>query len=235
MPPGATESIKVHTTLPKRPLPPNSERVAIKTARLVIRPFAQDDLQGIHVLRTQPEVMNFTSAARIDRDLDETQSKMDFFLSPNDARTFNCVICLSDTGEIIGTGGVHKMHFEFGWPEVGYILKREHWGKGYATEFMRGFLEAWWKLEREDVDIDVDALSVHVSEKAEGVPNVPELLLATVEANNLGSLRIMKKIGFRKTRTWTEPDARAGPKSKGMDVTLVDFVLGKQALEMSGR
>ena len=28
---------------------------------------------------------------------------------------------------------------------LGYMLERVHWGKGYASEAFRGFLEAYWK------------------------------------------------------------------------------------------
>lgn len=223
-----TETIKVRTTLPKLPLPPNEQRAAIKTARLTIRPLAQDDLQGLHVLRTQPEVMTFTAVGRVDRDLDETQTKMDMYLPPNDAHSFNFVICLSDTDELIGIGGMHKTSLRLGWPEIGYMFKHEHWGKGYATEFMSGFLEAWWKLEREDVEVNVDALSVNVKEGSGVPPTVPEYLVAMVESNNGGSLRIMEKTGFRMFKSWSEPDSRAG--FEGQDVTLIGFYLGKQPL-----
>lgn len=221
-------SVQVRTTLPIRPLPPNSERAAIVTTRLTIRPFVQDDLHGYHVLRTQPEVMAFTAVGRIDKDLAETQSKLDLFLAPNDAHTYNFAICLSATGELIGVGGVHKMSFELGWPEVGYMLKREHWGKGYATEFLRGFVDSWWRLERQEAVITVDGHSVSVGKERDGQSLAPEYLTAMVEANNDASIRIMEKTGFRKFKTWTESDNRAG--FEGKDITLVGFSLQKEHL-----
>ena len=52
-------------------------------------------------------------------------------------------------GALIGTGGCHSRGGGMlGWPEIGYMLRREAWGMGYGTEFLAGFLEAWWALPR---------------------------------------------------------------------------------------
>ncbi|ETS81215.1 hypothetical protein PFICI_06217 [Pestalotiopsis fici W106-1] len=219
-------SVQVRTTLPIRPLPPNTERAAIVTERLTIRPFRQDDLHGYHLLRTQPEVMLFTAVGCIDKDLAETQSKLDLFLAPNDAHTYNFAICILDTGELIGVGGVHKMKLELGWPEVGYMLKREYWGKGYATEFLRGFVGSWWRLERQEAVITIDGYSVDVDKETDGQRPAPEYLTAIIDANNEGSLRVLEKTGFRKFKTWTEPDSRIG--YEGKDITLIRYLLGQE-------
>ncbi len=51
------EWVSVKTTLPVRPLPSSSNRPAVTTDRLVVRALVAEDLQGFHLLRTQPEVM----------------------------------------------------------------------------------------------------------------------------------------------------------------------------------
>ena len=40
------------------------------------------------------------------------------------------------------------------------MLKREFWGKGYATEFLRAWLEEYEKLPRDEVELSVDPRSV---------------------------------------------------------------------------
>ena len=86
-----SQFIKVKATLPTHPLPPNSERPPIRTARLIIRPFAPGDLAGIHALRTQAEVMEYSSVGRPDRDEAETQAFMDGALAPRNAyATWTC-------------------------------------------------------------------------------------------------------------------------------------------------
>ncbi|KAI0203275.1 acyl-CoA N-acyltransferase [Astrocystis sublimbata] len=219
-PPSSLVTIK--TTLPKRPFPPNASRAPLRTARLILRPCTQDDLAALHALRTQPEVMACTAAGTIDASLAVTQGRLDPFLPPGDGETYNPAICLAATGELIGLGGVFNLaKCEFGWPEVGYMLRKEHWGKGYATEFITAFLEAWWGLEREVVQIRVDSSSVRGGEVKDG-DTVPEMLGAIVEAGNRGSLRIMEKGGFTRFKSWTEASQHKG--EEGSEVTLVGFV-----------
>ncbi|KAI0440145.1 acyl-CoA N-acyltransferase [Xylaria telfairii] len=209
--------ITVKTTLPTHPFPANSARAPIRTERLVIRPVTQDDFDALRSLRTQPEVMACTAAGRIDGDPSETQSRLDPFLPPRDADTYNPAICLASTGEFIGLGGVFSTHSELGWPEVGYMLKKEHWGRGYGTEFLKAFLDAWWSLPRSEAQTAVDALSVDAREG----DAVPEMICAMVESTNRGSLRIMEKAGFKQFKTWKEVSRRPG--SEGAEVTLVGF------------
>ncbi|KAF2966587.1 hypothetical protein GQX73_g6956 [Xylaria multiplex] len=210
--------ITVKTTLPSQPFPANAARAPIRTARLVIRPLTQDDLGALHALRTQSEVMACTALGRVDGSLAETQAKLDPFLPPRDAETYNPGIYLASTGELIGFGGVFGTGSELGWPEVGYMIKSEHWGRGYTTEFLKAFVQDWWSLPRRNTEAKVDALSVG-AEEGDGVP---EMLCAMVEATNTSSLRVMEKAGFRRFKTWKETSRREG--SEGAEVTLVGFV-----------
>ncbi|KAI0483393.1 acetyltransferase domain-containing protein [Xylariaceae sp. FL0804] len=151
---------RVRTTLPAVPLPPNADRAPIRTTRLVLRPIAPADLDGIHAMRTQEEVMIWTRRGRPNRDRAETQQFMDRFLPPNDGRTYEVAICLASTGELIGTGGMHTWVGAGGWPEVGYMLRHEFWGRGYASEFLAALAAGYGRLTREEVVLDVAAESV---------------------------------------------------------------------------
>ncbi|KAI1162076.1 acyl-CoA N-acyltransferase [Nemania serpens] len=227
-----TTTVEVKTTLPTRPFPANAARRPIRTPHLVLRALTQGDLAALHALRTQRAVMARTLAGRPDADAAETQARLDPFLSPcgGDVRTFNPAICLASTGELIGLGGVFRADGDgdggLGWPEVGYMIREEHWGAGYATEFVHAFLRAWWGLPRAEARIAVDALSVAGLEGGEdedgGEVEVPERLCAIVEETNVGSLRVMEKTGFKRFKTWTEVSQRPG--EEGTEVTLIGFV-----------
>ncbi|KAK7983746.1 acetyltransferase [Apiospora arundinis] len=225
---------KVKTTLPKLPFPPNADRPPIQTERLLIRALTRDDLPALHELRTQPEVMIFTVRGCVDRDLAETQARLDTFLPPTgDLETYNTAVCLAATGELLGLAGVHNRGAcseELGWPEIGYIFKREHWGRGYATEFLRAFLERWWSLPRVETEVEVDLHTVPAGYLLENGGRVPEMVVAVVEAGNTGSLRVMEKAGFERFKEWKEPDERAG--FEGKDVTLVGFAYSSKGREL---
>lgn len=225
----------VATTFPK--LPPSSARAHATTARLLIRPLAADDLDAIHALRTQPEVMAWSAAGRIDRDRDETAAVLARFMPPHDTGTFNCAICLRATGELVGFGGVHKLNSSssssssgedggeagYGWPELGYMFRREHWGGGLATEFVRAFLGLWEDLRREPAEMRVSAKSVvgvgvglvaggagasgdRLAQQQRQACTAREVLVAVIDSKNAASQRILEKCGFERFDVWTEKD-----------------------------
>ncbi|KAL7813332.1 acyl-CoA N-acyltransferase [Trichoderma gracile] len=193
----------VKTTLPARPLPLNSSRIPVTTDRLIIRPLDAQDLDGLHLIRTQPEVMVNHPQGRIDRDLEETRPKLDLFLPPKDESHYNFAICSKETGEMIGIGGCHQLKSMFGWPAMGYMFRKEVWGKGLATEFTRAWLDMWCKLPREEAHIEVDRRSM-----PEGEGDAAEVMTAFTTAQNLASQRVLEKSGFERFLTWEEADLR---------------------------
>lgn len=209
----------VFTTLPN--LGPSSARTHTTTARLLIRPLLASDLDGLHALRTQPEVMAWSAVGRIDYDLAETADKLAQFLPPHDTSTFNCAMCLKETGELIGCGGVHKLNREngrdgvgpvggYGWPELGYMFKKEYWGCGLASEFVEAFLGMWEELPRKEVELRVNAKSVvERASSGRGGEDGPkkvaeEVLIAIIDPTNGASQRILDKCGFAKFDAFTE-------------------------------
>jgi RimJ/RimL family protein N-acetyltransferase len=200
--------ITVKSTLPTLPFPSNSERAILTTDRLLIRPLEPTDLDALHALRTQPDVMRWTSTGRVDQNLDETQQKLAPFLAPNDAATFNCAICARPSGDMVGIGGVHLYPGAHGWPELGYMLRREVWGRGLASEFVRAWLTAWEALPREERVVRVHRATVPEAADADGDGEgaVRERLVAVVEASNVASQNVLLKAGFSRQGEYTEVD-----------------------------
>ncbi|KAK4129260.1 acyl-CoA N-acyltransferase [Parathielavia appendiculata] len=208
--------IRVRTTLPHKPLPPNSARQPILTPRLILRPLCTNDLADLHELRTQPEVMVWTAVGVPDKDLDATRASLARNLPPNDGESFNYAICDRESGKLIGIGGCHRLEGHFGWPELGYMIRREFWGKGLATEFLAAWLPAWDGLERQEVEIVVDPRTVQRAEvewEGEGGgKKVREQLLAFTAVENGKSQRVLEKNGFKWFVAWVDrnmADARA--------------------------
>uniref|UniRef100_L2G9F1 N-gnat n=1 Tax=Colletotrichum fructicola (strain Nara gc5) TaxID=1213859 RepID=L2G9F1_COLFN len=191
----------VKTTLPTRPLPPHALRQPVVTERLILRPVSADDLQALHTLRTQPEN-----------------------LPPHDADNYDVSICLRATGRWIGIGGCKKPSGgELGWPEIGYMLQKDYWGSGYATEFVQAFLGAWWSLPRSECEMAVERASVEgekaVSGRAGEVEGgVEEILTAVTATENPASQKILTKLGFEKFKVWKEVD-----EEKQTEVVLVGY------------
>lgn len=205
---------RILTTLPQT-LPSSAERTPTLTTRLLIRPLAASDLDGFCQLTRNYEVMKWTAAGRVHTSPEETRKKLGEFLPPNDTKTFNCAICLRETGEFIGIGGVHRfsrvegLHgvnpaSGYGWPELGYLLKQEYWGKGLATEFVAAFLGMWEQLQRTNVEVDVNVKSLVDGDCSDASVPAREALIAIVDPTNGASRRILQKCGFEEFDNFTE-------------------------------
>ncbi|PNY20478.1 Uncharacterized protein TCAP_07397 [Tolypocladium capitatum] len=203
--PSPLEWVTVKTTLPALPFPLLDSRPDIRTERLVLRRTLESDLEGWHALRLQPEVMEWTAQGEPDKDLEWSRERFVKRLAPKGDAKYEFIICLASTGEMIGTGGCHKVDGEFGWPVIGYMLRKEFWGKGYATEFVNGFLEAWWALPRAEVDAKVERSTV--ARAAEDGP-ATECIVAVTLSSNRGSQSVLAKCNLRLVKVWEEADLR---------------------------
>jgi RimJ/RimL family protein N-acetyltransferase len=217
-PPNSDNFMSVKTTLPTWPLPSNQSRPSITTERLILRPLQAEDIRAFHALRSQPQVMKWTKFGVVDADVAESQKKLDMFLPPNDAKTFNYAICLRESGKLIGVGGCHSFPSKFGWPEVGYMFSTEVWGQGLATEFLLAFLAAWSELPREEAVIQVDPRTALVlgadgaagTGDGHGLPCVEEQMIAVTEENNVRSQRTLRKAAFEYVLTWKTRNEHIG-------------------------
>lgn len=185
--------ITVSTTLPKV----GDNLPSIRSDRLIIRPLLPSDLEPFYTLRSQPEAMTDSGKQRPDADLSETRAKLKSLQPPyhNSHVYFGIFLKKSDDneGELIGDGGVHKFRSDHtGWPEFGYKFKKEYWGRGYATEFARAFMEFWWSLPRMDAQILVASSSMDF----QNTPKATEQVYAYTRKDNLASQKVLEKIGF---------------------------------------
>ncbi|KAM3565570.1 hypothetical protein MY1884_000103 [Beauveria asiatica] len=186
-----------------------AERPAHETTRLVLRPFTAADLASFHEIRTQPEVMIYTSQGRPDASPAETQTKLDTFLSPRGDDVYVLAVVERATGALVGSVGSHLRADELGWPALGYMLRREAWAKGYATEAVAGFLEVYWSLPREETALAVDTSTVPGPANAvegAGEVTVTEQIVAITLDSNVASQNVLRKSGFKLVKKWIDTE-----------------------------
>jgi RimJ/RimL family protein N-acetyltransferase len=92
---------------------------------------------------------------------------------------------------------------ELGWPALGYQFLKAHWGKGYASEFVKGYLNHWWSLPRTEVELSVDKNSVRGDGEVKD-----ECITAITLSDHVASQNVLKKCGMEFASSWKEPDAR---------------------------
>jgi RimJ/RimL family protein N-acetyltransferase len=166
---------------------------AFITQRLLIRPYLPSDAEDTFVLRSQPEVMKWTSSKVPDADIAKTREWMAPALPPLKGDTFRFAIEeRSRPGRVMGFIGIAFPEP----PECGYMFQTNMWGKGYATEALRAWLDVYWALPRKEVTLEGDDGADHGPET--------ESLLAEAALANTGSRRVLVKCGFTEFRTWEE-------------------------------
>jgi RimJ/RimL family protein N-acetyltransferase len=156
----------------------------LETERLILRPFAIDDLEAL--VRLQTEEAFWWYPLRRGMTAAETEEVLGRFVScaSDPERPIFHAVVLRSTGTLIGWAGLAVPDFL---PEilpaieVGWRFGAEFWGRGYATEAASTALD--WGF---------DELGY-------------ERIVAIYEPENSASGRVMDRLGFGPGRTTVEP------------------------------
>jgi RimJ/RimL family protein N-acetyltransferase len=147
--------------------------VEMRTDRLLLRPATFDDVPYFYSILSNAKAMAFWSTPP-HKEIAETRSWFASMIDicPSEGEDF--VIELH--GRVIGKAGLYRF------PEIGFILHPDAWGKGFAREALQPVLAR--------------AFAVH---------QLP-CVVADVDPRNGASLRLLKGLGFQETRrasrTW---------------------------------
>jgi len=137
-----------------------------ETHRLILRPFKENDFAAVHSYVSNPENVEHMLFGPNT----EEQTKAFLASAANNAPE-DLAITLKENGELIGGCRIY-VNGDTG--ELGWILHRDHWGKGYGTEVARYLLA-----------IGFDDLKLR-------------RIIASASTRNTGSFRIMEKVGMRR-------------------------------------
>jgi ribosomal-protein-alanine N-acetyltransferase len=143
-----------------------------QTERLAVRPKTADDVDALHVVYGDADVMRF-SGGRFTT-LERTRSFVTSHIGHQETHGFS-MWALVERGSGTLVGDVGFLAYEDG-VEIGWHLRRSAWGQGYATEAARACLAHGF--DRFDF------------------PRVS----AFTESGNAASLRVIEKLGMRFVR-----------------------------------
>jgi ribosomal-protein-alanine N-acetyltransferase len=146
----------------------------LDTARLVLRPFAEDNAEAAFCWFGDPEVMRFVPSGA-DRSVEETRRRLARYREHQARHGFSkWIVRERSSGEAVGDSGLLRLEG----PEridLGFRFARPWWGRGFATEVARAWVQAAF------ADFGLDRLT------------------AFSHPENLASLKVLEKVGFRRT------------------------------------
>lgn len=157
----------------------------LQTKRALLRRFQISDLNNMILLESNPDVMKFTPS-RIPQGIEKTTARLKSLIEKETAYAPLGVwaVELKDTGDFVGWFMLVKTEFDL--PEIGFMIVKDHWGKGIASEVARTL-------------INFAITDLHY-------PGVA----AVTDHDNAASIHILQKLGFKKVNSRTKLDTVLG-------------------------
>ena len=165
----------------------------IVSDRLVLRAFKESDLEDFYKYASVNGVGEM-AGWKHHKNIQESAEILDRFI--NEDKTF--AICLKENGRVIGSLGVEKYGLEdkltefdgYHGRELGFVLSKEHWGKGIMPEAVNAVIDYLFN----ECDLD--------------------FLICGYYNFNAQSKKVQEKCGFKPYRALTM-DTRMGTKEAG--------------------
>jgi ribosomal-protein-alanine N-acetyltransferase len=161
------------------------------TERLRLEPFARHHSEGVFTLWSSPEVCRLSGEAHDwegrpihlpARSPIDSDKILDFFIRrATEGSGVRWAVISKKSGRCIGAVGLNSIAPT---AELAYHLHPNHWGSGYGTEACAAVLE-WCGLNLPGVAID-----------------------AFIEAENVASICLARRLGFEETTTLREGAGR---------------------------
>jgi RimJ/RimL family protein N-acetyltransferase len=114
----------------------------LETDRLVLRHLERDDLEDLYALYRDPEIRRYFPEGTLTRD--ETREELEWFLNghPEHPELGLWATIHRPSGRFIGRCGLLPWTIDDrAEVEVAYLLDKEFWGQGLATEAARAIVE----------------------------------------------------------------------------------------------
>jgi RimJ/RimL family protein N-acetyltransferase len=144
----------------------------LKTDRLILREFTQQDLRQLALILANPKVMQFSPTGTLS--VSQTRAKINSFIVSYKKFGFGkWAVILKESNELIGYCGIaleqiDRVHE----PEIGYRLDSKFWCQGLATE--AAFITVKYGFEQLKLPY----------------------IIGVVELANTASVNVLKKLGM---------------------------------------
>lgn len=154
----------------------------IRTERLLLRPFRDDDFEALHDIHSREEVARFLYwEPRFEAETRRVlRLKMDRPAMDTDGNGLDYAVELSASGALVGDVTLILRSSAHRQGEVGYVFHPDVAGNGYATEASRALLR-----------VAFDDLRLH-------------RVIGRLESGNHASARVLERVGMRREAHFVE-------------------------------
>lgn len=148
----------------------------IRTERLVLRAFEPGDLDAVHAMRSDPEVVRYLywGVHTEDESRRALEQRIGFRSIHREGDVLALAAALRGTDEMVVDLILRYVSEEHSLGEIGYMVHPDHQGHGYATEGARAVL-----------GIAFERAGFH-------------RVIGSLEARNSASARVLEKLGMRR-------------------------------------
>jgi len=157
----------------------------IKTERLLLRQFIENDIENVFKGLSHPDIIKFYGVSY--STLEDTKEQMKFFTDLEENETgIWWAVCSINNRTFYGAGGLNNLSKEHQKAEIGFWLLTDFWGQGIMTEAIPLICKYGF-----------DKLALH---RIEGL----------VETENLNSKKALYKLGFKHEGTMRDCEIKNG-------------------------
>lgn len=147
----------------------------LDTPRLFLRSLTLDDVKAIHAIRSDPDAMRYIASGP-QPDIEVTRERIRKMMDFQRWLGYSLwAVVLKESGEVIGDCGLIPLERKGPDVELGCHIRKDWWGRGYATEASKACLRyGFTALELDEI-------------------------VAVIVPENLASRRLAEKCGMRET------------------------------------
>ncbi|WP_419902174.1 GNAT family N-acetyltransferase [Kiloniella sp.] len=174
------------------------ENCLLKTARLLLRPYAPDDAISLQRIASDPRVLEHLPDDPLS--LEQVKDIIEWSMNCHKKNTkeklykLNLSILSIETGELIGWCGLGPADWDTEQTEIYYAIAFEHWGKGLASEAARSLRD-------------------------HAIKNIGLQSLVGIAAQaNTASNRVLQKLGMKSNGQLTTPPEGCDPYFLGQNL-----------------
>jgi RimJ/RimL family protein N-acetyltransferase len=148
----------------------------LRTARLVLRPYAIGDLDDVYDIQSRPEVARYLPVGARDREQvrEALEERILATLPDGEGGSLSLAVVLPGTGTVIGEVVLFVRSRQHRQGEIGYVFHPDHGGRGYATEAASAMLR-----------LGFDQFGLH-------------RIVGRIDARNTASARVLDRLGMRR-------------------------------------